>query len=85
MDTSDSDLDMKRLLVWEYYPANSATPHRGPLTFALTSQEEANVTYVLNGVAQIEAPAGQWRMDFKVEDQDGNQSNTYTRCVTVTY
>jgi len=78
VDVTDQDSDITTLWSSEYFPSDSTTPYNGPIEFPLPSQSGVDMTYSFIDPLTIEGPAGNWRMEFQIEDAQGNKSNVFT-------
>jgi hypothetical protein len=74
---SDPDLDIDTLFVTQFYPSNSLTPTIGPNVISLPSQSSVDMVYFLIQPEVITGPAGDWRIEFLIEDDKGHDSNTF--------
>lgn len=76
---SDPDLDMSEIIITQtHLPSGNGDSG----TLPLPSQSNENMVYFSDTV--VDGPAGQWRIDFVMNDAAGNQSATYSRTITVT-
>ena len=89
---TDPDLDIANLLLTKYWPCNASVPYDGPHIIALSSQFAAEVMYsiidpMLWNYAPIwfltGYPLGAWRIEFQIEDTQGNESNIFKVYVSV--
>lgn len=76
----DPDLDIESLLITSYHPSDSDTPYDGPLIYHLTEQTDEQVVYQVGFIAI--GPAGEWRIEFQVEDSEGNESEIFPMTIT---
>jgi len=76
----DPDLDIKSLFITSYHPSDSDTPYDGPLIYHLTEQTDEQVVYQMGFIAI--GPAGEWRIEFQVEDSEGNESEIFPMTIT---
>ena len=83
VDASDPDLDMKSLLVTQYYPSDSQNIYYGPSLLSLPSQSSVEMTYWNIDPIEIIGPAGSWRIEFEIEDSLGHESNIFKVFVSV--
>ena len=80
---SDPDLDMKSLLVTQYYPSDSQNIYYGPSLLSLPSQSSVEMTYWNIDPIEIIGPAGGWRIEFEIEDSLGHESKVFKVFVSV--
>ena len=79
----DGDYDMATLWATLYNRADFETPLSGPDDVPLTKQTSQIMTYSYIFPITITGPAGEYSMDFQVEDARGNISNVYQLYYTV--
>ncbi len=77
VSATDPDLDMTTLYFTEYFPSDSTTPYTGPTPIAMPSQSATDMVYTLIQPTEVTGPAGNWRLDFQIEDSNGNESNVF--------
>ena len=78
VQASDPDKNMKKLLIEQYFPNDSTgNPYYGPDVIALPSQSDITMTYHLIGRITVDGPAGNWRIEFQIEDSTGLESNLF--------
>ncbi len=80
---NDPDLDITGIYVSEFFPSDSETPYSGPSEVVLPSQSAADMDYVLIEPTTITGPVGGWRLEFQVEDAQGNMSNIFRTYVVI--
>ena len=74
---NDPDMDMETLFVTEFYPNDSTTPYTGPTPLFLPSQSEIDMVYFMIESVAVLGPAGNWRIEFQIEDYAGHASNIF--------
>jgi Ca-activated chloride channel family protein len=78
VQATDPDKNMKKLLIEQYFPNDSTgNPYYGPDVIALSSQSDITMTYHLIGRITVDGPAGNWRIEFQIEDSTGLESNLF--------
>ncbi len=78
VQATDPDKNMKKLLIEQYFPNDSTgNPYYGPDVIALPSQSDITMTYHLIGRITVDGPAGNWRIEFQIEDSTGLESNLF--------
>lgn len=82
----DPDKDVSKIIIEYYYPINAETPYYDePVTVLIPSQPEAEVIVYPNEPLYIDGdgPAGQWRVEFYLVDNQGHESNIWVIYVSV--
>lgn len=74
---TDSDKDMECCYITQYYPLDSNTPYYGPDIMYLPSQSDVDMVYWNINPIEVTGPAGDWRIEFQIEDANGNESNIF--------
>jgi hypothetical protein len=75
---TDPDINMEDLLIEQYFPSDSTgNPFYGPSVIALPSQSDVSMMYMLIGGTTVDGPAGNWKIEFKIEDSTGLESNVF--------
>ncbi|MBW1690828.1 MAG: hypothetical protein JRF35_01890 [Deltaproteobacteria bacterium] len=74
---TDSDKDMDCCYITQYYPLDSSIPYYGPDIMYLPSQSEVDMVYWNVNPIEVTGPAGNWRIEFQIEDANGNESDIF--------
>jgi len=73
----DPDKDMEKVYITQYHPSDSSTPYYGPDVIDLPSTSKIEEVFYNLTPILVDGPSGGWRIEFQIEDSQGNESNIW--------
>ncbi len=73
----DDDLDIQMLYIRRFYPKDAVEPASRYKPMELHTLKDRRESFLLNEPLEIPGPSGEHRLEFQIEDEQGNKSNTY--------
>ncbi len=77
VSVNDREMDITSLYYTEYYPDYSSDPYSGPHVVTLSTQPYPSTIYTIEDAMRVEGPPGSRRLEFRVADYQGHESDYF--------